>query len=78
MRGSCIVKTEGDTKRVASLWSDNGLLLVNSDKTEKNIVLDFIVENIIDCWYDSNVDFIISKNKTELILRPYGVYSVSM
>ena len=74
---SCIVKTEGDTKRIASLWSDNGLLLVNSDKTKKSIVLDFIVENIIDCWYDSNVDFIISKNKTELTLRPYGVYSIS-
>jgi len=78
LKNSGLVKTDGDTMGVASLWSDNGLLIVNSDKKEKHIYLNFIVENISDCWYNRNVNFKISEGKTEITLRPYGVYSISL
>ncbi|MBR4073758.1 MAG: hypothetical protein IKK24_07430, partial [Clostridia bacterium] len=70
------VKTEGETSGVASLWSENRLLLVNTDKKEKNIVLDFEAKIINDCWYNNSVDFRITEGKTEITLRPYGVYSI--
>lgn len=71
-----LVKTSGETERIAALWSDSKLLLVNSDNFEKEFVLETNVTSITDCYFNQPVPFKADKEKTCFTLSPYGVFLV--
>lgn len=73
IRGGAFIKTSGDTEGVAALWTDDGVMLCNSEEIEKSMKIKLAAQSVVDCRTDSPIEFKVQNGQTEFVLKKYQV-----